>query len=57
MSTEIVAEFFWGPIALLFNILEYGFPPESIEGLVETMVSILGTMLWTSIAGVFRSLI
>ena len=57
MSAEITAaDFLWGPIALLINGMEHGFPPSSVDGAGELIASILGTGTWAVAIGAIGSL-
>jgi hypothetical protein len=51
MSTNLVAEFLLGPIALLVNLLEAGFFPATTSQLVEHVASLLGTMMYVVAGG------
>lgn len=52
MSAEItVADFLWGPIALIINFMKHGYPPSSMQGGKELLVSGMGTAFWISALG------
>ena len=57
MSVEITAaDFLLGPIALLVNLLEHSYPPSSVDGLGELIVSGLGTATWVTAIGAVTGL-
>lgn len=45
-----IADFLWGPVALLANVLQHGFPPSTVAGVKEIIVSGVGTAAW-AVAG------
>jgi hypothetical protein len=56
-SVVTAADLLWGPIALLINLLQHGFVPDSSQGVAELVASGVGTVLWATVGSVIGEII